>query len=34
MQCGRPLAPGDQDNGALTLLDALVEVLIGSTNKH
>jgi len=25
----------DQDNGALTLLDALVEVLTGSsTNKH
>ena len=25
-------AAGDQDNGALTLLDALVEVLTGSTN--
>jgi len=29
-----PFGAGDQDNGALTLLDALVEVLIGSTNKH
>jgi len=28
-------AADDQDNGALTLLDALVEVLTGnSTNKH
>ena len=27
-------AAGDQDNGALTLLDALVELLTGSTNTH